>query len=565
EDLCGHLLGSLAFDFDHMYEFVIGGRGYEGEPPYGPSRGRCRTKLYSLGLKKGDMFTLLYDYGDCWKFLITVMDVEDKPGQPSQLISSKGDVDQYPYEEDDDWDPDEDEDWDPEEDGGDADEDDELPEEDDWDPDEDDWFLDMDEFVKAPGGARRGTHRPAGELIMPAWGHTASDSLFDLAFRYKKSKFWKKLSDDEIFALRLKDGSTGYVCVMGQAGEHCSVALFPDDAALDLLRRYVLSQPIGRVVREDGLYQMDNIQLIFDNKEFLNEKELLAVRAYAERNDLRLAGKNAFPHIVRYRPERVPWSVDGPADEDRLAEAIRACLDLSENLGKKRPREAGFTYITPESDTLPLVTYDETTRRYRISGTAGLKPLAPVTYPGSGDFDRILAANVKKHRRKCTLQCKVVLITEPVVSEDDPVPFFPKALFTFNESERMAILPDATKDYEEHPEKQINQLLKQLDLNKVRPARIKAADERTYALLKEAAEALGAKLTMEEQLPELEDLIGGLVGFGGDDETSLEDEYAMMLEMLEEIPHMPDHMIATMPGDLREIIRDMIEAGLVPD
>ena len=82
EDLVAVLLESMDFDFDHLYEFIINGNFYEGAPVYAPSRERCRTKILSLGLRKGDIFNLIYDPGDEWKFKIIVRDIINSNGLP---------------------------------------------------------------------------------------------------------------------------------------------------------------------------------------------------------------------------------------------------------------------------------------------------------------------------------------------------------------------------------------------------------------------------------------------------------------------------------------------------
>ena len=46
------------------------------------------------------------------------------------------------------------------------------------------------------------------------------DDLYQAAFEYKRTKLWKKLWDNDIFALRLSDGRIGYINVMGRLGEY---------------------------------------------------------------------------------------------------------------------------------------------------------------------------------------------------------------------------------------------------------------------------------------------------------------------------------------------------------
>ena len=58
------------------------------------------------------------------------------------------------------------------------------------------------------------------------------ETLYRLAFAYKKTKLWKKLSDGQLFAVALSDGETGYCSVMGALGEHIALALYPGASGL---------------------------------------------------------------------------------------------------------------------------------------------------------------------------------------------------------------------------------------------------------------------------------------------------------------------------------------------
>ena len=43
------------------------------------------------------------------------------------------------------------------------------------------------------------------------------DKLYDAAFRYKKAGIWKKLWDNEVFAIKLTCGEIGYMSIMGKS------------------------------------------------------------------------------------------------------------------------------------------------------------------------------------------------------------------------------------------------------------------------------------------------------------------------------------------------------------
>ena len=55
------------------------------------------------------------------------------------------------------------------------------------------------------------------------------NDLYAAAFRYKRTKLWKKLSESELFAIRLRNGETGYISIMGEYGELCALGLYIGD------------------------------------------------------------------------------------------------------------------------------------------------------------------------------------------------------------------------------------------------------------------------------------------------------------------------------------------------
>lgn len=110
DELCYHILDSLSFDSDHLYEFCMdnrmyGDNSYVCEDPWS-SHNETAIKIDALRLYKGQNFSLHYDFGDDWMFTIHVNKIEEVEGRvPYRLLRSKGELQQYPS-----WD-DEDEDW----------------------------------------------------------------------------------------------------------------------------------------------------------------------------------------------------------------------------------------------------------------------------------------------------------------------------------------------------------------------------------------------------------------------------------------------------------------------
>lgn len=95
------------------------------------------------------------------------------------------------------------------------------------------------------------------------------DKLYDAAFRYKKAKIWKKLWDSEIFAVKLKSGETGYVCIMGRNGEYNALALYIGQEGFESYRRMAdMEQYSGSELKNHELMlQQQCLQVALENKE----------------------------------------------------------------------------------------------------------------------------------------------------------------------------------------------------------------------------------------------------------------------------------------------------------
>ena len=101
--LCEFILESYNFVHEHLYEFCMDNRmysdnSYQYEPEDdGPS---TDVAIDEIGLVKGQIFSLHYDYGDDWMFTIHVQKIEEESRKkPPTLLKSVGSVEQYP-----DWD-----------------------------------------------------------------------------------------------------------------------------------------------------------------------------------------------------------------------------------------------------------------------------------------------------------------------------------------------------------------------------------------------------------------------------------------------------------------------------
>ncbi|MDO4260477.1 MAG: hypothetical protein Q4C82_00230 [Eubacteriales bacterium] len=112
DDLCEDIMNAFDFVHEHLYEFNMDNRMYGSkwsyrcnpDPWFGLEDGRSTDiEIGNMNLAKGQKFSLHYDFGDDWMFVITVQGISDEARRTSsKVIKSKGGVKQYPDWDDDD-------------------------------------------------------------------------------------------------------------------------------------------------------------------------------------------------------------------------------------------------------------------------------------------------------------------------------------------------------------------------------------------------------------------------------------------------------------------------------
>lgn len=108
DDLCGVILDASDFFDEHLYEFCMDNRmysdcSYQSDPEAGaPS---TKTRIDRVGLAEGQNFSLHYDFGDDWMFVLHVQKVaSESMTNTVRVIKEKGHIEQYPDWDDDGYD-----------------------------------------------------------------------------------------------------------------------------------------------------------------------------------------------------------------------------------------------------------------------------------------------------------------------------------------------------------------------------------------------------------------------------------------------------------------------------
>ena len=108
DDLCRMILSAFDFIDEHLYEFCMDNRmyshcSYQSDPEDGnPS---TRIKIDKIGLEIKQRFSLHYDFGDDWMFMIVVQNISETSEKIApNVIKEKGSIEQYPEWDDEEYD-----------------------------------------------------------------------------------------------------------------------------------------------------------------------------------------------------------------------------------------------------------------------------------------------------------------------------------------------------------------------------------------------------------------------------------------------------------------------------
>ena len=151
-----------------------------------------------------------------------------------------------------------------------------------------------------------------------------SDCLYELALEYRKASLWKRMEEDQLFAVPLAGGRIGYASVMGAIGEHFALAVYPGEEGL---RSYHILRSYGdfsEIEYSPALQNHVSIQVSFEAKSDLSTEELAAAKDYAKRKGIRFAGKNAYPMFFKAEAGYTIWPDLTEQDQEDLAAGLRA-------------------------------------------------------------------------------------------------------------------------------------------------------------------------------------------------------------------------------------------------
>ncbi|MCB0121740.1 MAG: hypothetical protein KDE58_05815 [Caldilineaceae bacterium] len=328
--------------------------------------------------------------------------------------------------------------------------------------------------------------------------------LFELMNQVKELAPWEWMEEMDIFGVQGPDAEEpDYVSVMGMAGEHFAVALYPGDRALTHLLQFEQIGPYGNPL---DLLLIPQFQASFEDRNTLTDKD----RKMLKELGLKYRGRNAWPQLRAQQPACVPWYIES-ADVSRMVRALEQLLVVAprvkENPDVLIPAGSDAFLVRKATQQGDHIVWEEIVRTPSFSTEEGLMI----------ELDSELMDTVYDLPEVSnTLEVALSMMPSPV-SDDSGRPYFPYMFIVVESTSGMVMgmellspLPSLQAMWAEIP----NQFLEQLAKVQVRPQVVHVNTELLASLLS-GLEQLGIEFTLVEELPGVEAMQESLFGFLG--------------------------------------------------
>ena len=239
------------------------------------------------------------------------------------------------------------------------------------------------------------------------------DRLYELAFAFRKEKLWNHLWESDYFAMRLPDGTTGYLAVVGKETENPGLYLYRGE---EDFAHFVCEFENYESTEETDLLQ-NSLEVLFLDKGAISLlHQLQDVTAYLARSKKRASGKNAYPFFAKNKPYQHVTQNPDNEEQDLLCEALEAALALCKQVKETSPVQLGFSGENgPLPDTVPLL--EKKDGQYSITGQAAFPSLADYPYHSGGTVSEDLVCQLKKFRKIADCNAGSSILLCPAVTK----------------------------------------------------------------------------------------------------------------------------------------------------
>lgn len=335
-----------------------------------------------------------------------------------------------------------------------------------------------------------------------------TDSMLDAAFNFRMTEPWKELTDSDIFAVGISDGTIVYCSIMGHGGEHYSLGIYVGEEGFSTYLRTLMNSGADIVTSMQESIAFDCINCDFMQAKDIDNEVKTVVRCYAHKYGIKIPRKHGWIDFTRFMPYRGQWCITNPKDAMIAEEALRAATFFVLNFQDKSYADVGLDSMgeyppVEGGKQIPFVTNENGIYHINSIKTPPLQKSNPIVPLFTND---ILIYKVKALPHTSTMECRLFHVPMPVHSKKCEQPVYPGIFIMIDQMDGKMQNPVVTTDYPQNPNIVLTDIAQQLcSLNKC-PKEIIVNDDVTFALISDFCKKCGIKLTMSDDvLPDMEE------------------------------------------------------------
>jgi len=394
-----------------------------------------------------------------------------------------------------------------------------------------------------------------------------AERMWDKAFQFKKEKMWESFNETDIFAIDLPSGETGYCCIMGQLGEHISLAVYRGGEGLNTYRSIMDNPDVEDHERMIIAMGQICLQCSFEDREDTNEMQLPELQAYAKKKGIQLKGKKAYPNLQRYSFLRVPWPVTDEESKD-LEEALDATLYLASILKKDKysihkMEEIGFMGedVLTESRIPYLQRTDEGWNISTIClperdySSLYYEPKLPSPY-------KMQELKEKRAMEQDDLEAGFRILPAWVEegTPEDPAHYFPLSIFAVNRSNDLLLPPAMMQGTNNEAFDTLLSSFCDILLQIGKPQTIYVDSLRLAVFLEDFCDEVGIEIETEEYLDRLDEAYEEM-------ENDFRDPAGLLEEsgLIDELMEMSEEEFLMLPEEIKMLLQNDDVADVLPE
>lgn len=316
-----------------------------------------------------------------------------------------------------------------------------------------------------------------------------SEALYKKAFDYAKTKLWKTLWDNQLFAIEFSDNQIGYVCVMGANGTHTAIAVYIGEEGV---KTYLRVMEGFR-----GFKSWDDVEKAFSQsclicsyvpKNELENDEVQIIKKFLIKMEWKISSIKQFPQFQKFVPCCYPTEFKTEIDEQHMIETFDAAIEVSEKLKTRELKELNLNETSRlRGRTIPLLKRKED-GTYLWSTTLMPKN-TDYDYEQAEVYNEVLYSKIKNMKpQDNTWSIGLVRVQHPIEVEKNGTLAFPLLQIILDEKTKM--ISDISNSSDETA-RNFPEVLLQTIIKLGKPNAIKLQNVRTIFFYDEFIEGLG--------------------------------------------------------------------------